>query len=101
MGDDTAGKLILEQVTPFDSLPKELWLKFSDKEEYDKKQKEVMEILRTEDGQDTVIIYLEKERAKKILPASWRVCANKPMRERLYPLLGENNVKLVEKGLKR
>ncbi len=101
MGDDTAGKLILEQVTPFDSLPKELWLKFSDKEEYDKKQKEVMDILRTEDGQDTVIIYLEKERAKKILPASWRVCANKPMRERLYPLLGENNVKLVEKGLKR
>ena len=60
-----------------------------------------MDILRTEEGQDTVVIYLKKEHAKKTMPANWRVCANKPMRERLYPLLGENNVKLVEKGLKR
>ena len=101
MGDDAAGKLILEQVIPFDSLPKELWLKFADKADYDKKQKQVMELLKMEEGQDTVIIYLEKERAKKILPANWRVCANRTMAERLYPVIGENNVKLVEKGLKR
>ncbi len=101
IGDDSAGKLILEQVIPFESLPKELWLQFTDKDEYDKKQQQILDILRMEEGQDTVIIYLKKERAKKILPASWRVCANKPMKERLYPLLGENNVKVVEKGLKR
>jgi len=101
MGDDAAGKLILEQVIPFDSLPKELWLKFADKAEYDEKQKQVMEILKMEEGQDTVIIYLEKERAKKILPANWKICANRTMAQRLYPVVGENNVKLVEKGLKR
>lgn len=101
IGDDATGKLILEQVIPFDSLPRELWLQFADKEEYDKKQQQILDILRMEEGQDAVIIYLKKERAKKILPASWRVCANKPMRESLYPLLGENNVKVVEKGLKR
>ncbi|MCI8763957.1 MAG: DNA polymerase III subunit alpha [Lachnospiraceae bacterium] len=101
IGDDTAGKLILERVIPFDSLPKELWLQFSDKAEYDEKWQQVLDILRTEEGQDTVVIYLKKEHAKKTMPANWRVCANKPMRERLYPLLGENNVKLVEKGLKR
>ncbi len=101
MGDDAAGKLILEQVIPFDSLPKELWLKFADKAEYDEKQKQVMEILKMEEGQDTVIIYLEKERAKKILPANWKICANRTMAQRLYPVVGDNNVKLVEKGLKR
>ena len=101
IGDDATGKLILEQVIPFDSLPRELWLQFADKEEYDKKKQQILDILRMEEGQDAVIIYLKKERAKKILPASWRVCANKPMRESLYPLLGENNVKVVEKGLKR
>ena len=53
------------------------------------------------EGNDTVIIYLDKERAKKIMPANWKVCANKPMLERLYQVLGENNVKLVQKGLKR
>ena len=101
MGDDAAGKLIFEQGIPFDSLPKELWLKFADKAEYDEKQKQVMEILKMEEGQDTVIIYLEKERAKKILPANWKICANRTMAQRLYPVVGENNVKLVEKGLKR
>lgn len=101
IGDDTTGKLILEQVIPFDSLPRELWLKFGDKGEYDQKQKQVMEILKMEEGHDTVIIYLEKERAKKILPANWKVCANRTTMERLYPVIGENNVKLVEKGLKR
>jgi len=60
-----------------------------------------MDILRMAEGNDTVIIYLERERAKKILPANWNVCANKPMLEQLYGRLGEKNVKLVEKGLKR
>lgn len=101
IGDDAVGKLILEQVIPFDSLPRELWLKFANKKEYDGKQKQVMDLLRAEEGQDTVVIYLEKERAKKILPANWRVCANRTMLERLYPVIGENNVKVVEKGLKR
>ena len=101
MGDDAVGKLILEQVIPFESLPRELWLQFADKAEYDEKQQQVFDILKMEEGQDTVGIFLKKERAKKILPANWRVCANKTILERLYPLLGENNVKLVEKGLKR
>ncbi len=78
-----------------------MWLQFADKAEYDEKQQQVFDILKMEEGQDTVGIFLKKERAKKILPANWRVCANKTILERLYPLLGENNVKLVEKGLKR
>ena len=86
---------------PFDSLPGDLWLKFADKSEYDAKQKQVLDILRMAEGNDTVIIYLDKERAKKILPANWKVCANKTMLERLYGVLGEKNVKLVQKGLKR
>lgn len=101
IGDDPVGKLILESITPFDSLPRELWLKFSDKAEYDAKHRQMFDILRTSEGQDTVIVYLEKERAKKIMPANWKVFANKEVLARLYQILGENNVKLVEKGLKR
>lgn len=101
IGDDPVGKVILEQVIPFDTLPRELWLKFSDKAAYDAGQRQVMDILRAEEGNDTVIIYLEKEHAKKILPANWNVRADKPMRQRLEQVLGEKNVRLVEKGLKR
>ena len=101
IGDDPVGKLIMESITPFDSLPKELWLKFANKAEYNEKQQQVMDILRSSEGQDTVVIYLEKERAKKIMPANWKVNAGKETLGQLYQIVGENNVKLVEKGLKR
>lgn len=101
IGDDPVGKLICEQVIPFDQVPRELWLKFSDKTQYDERQQQVLDSLRTAEGNDTVIIYLEKERAKKVLPANWKVGVNKPMIQTLEQILGEKNVKLVEKGLKR
>ena len=101
IGDDPVGKLICEQVIPFDAVPKELWLKFKDKTEYDEKQQQVFDTLRMDEGSNTVIIYLEQERAKKVLPANWKVGAGKPMILALEQILGEKNIKLVEKGLKR
>ena len=95
------GKLICERVTPFERLPKQLWLQFEDKAAYDKAVGPVMECLKGSEGHDQVVIWLSKERAKKILPANWKICANRTMAQRLYPVVGENNVKLVEKGLKR
>ena len=70
IGDDPVGRLICEQVIPFDQVPKDLWLKFTDKAQYDALWPSVSAVLRGSDGNDTVIIYLEKERAKKILPAT-------------------------------
>ena len=101
IGDDPAGRLICEQVIPFDEVPKDLWLKFADKTEYDARWPEVTEILRGSDGHDTVIIYLEKERAKQVLPANWHVAASTEVTEKLMKIIGEKNVKVVEKGLKR
>lgn len=101
VGDDPVGKLICEQVIPFEDVPKDLWLKFADKAEYDAKWPQVMQTLRSVEGNDTVIIYLAKERAKKVLPPNWKVSAGKTTRERLAEIIGADNVKLVEKGLKR
>lgn len=101
IGDDPVGKLICEQVIPFEDVPKDLWLKFADKAEYDAEWPQVMQTLRMVEGNDTVIIYLAKERAKKVLPPNWKVSAGKATRERLAEIIGADNVKLVEKGLKR
>ena len=104
IGDDPVGKLICEQVIPFESVPRELWLKFADKAEYDEKHQRILDILRigqTANASDTVIIYLEKERAKKVLPPTWKICTNKALLDTLNKELGEKNIRLVEKGLKR
>ena len=99
IGDDPVGKVICERVIPFDNLPKQLWLKFPDKEKYAAMEREILEDLKESEGNDSVIIYLEKERAKKVLPSNRNVCADLELIHHLSDLLGEKNVKVVEKKL--
>ena len=96
VGDDPVGKLICERVIPFDSVPRELWLQFADKESYFACEPEILEILKSSEGQDQVVIWLKKERAKKLLPANWNILADQEIIATLTKKLGEENVKLVE-----
>lgn len=101
IGDDPVGKLICERVIPFSAIPKELWLKFPDKETYAAGEREILEQLRESEGNDSVIIYLESERAKKVLPSNWNVDASDGLVDILTKKLGEKNVRLVEKKLEK
>ncbi len=101
VGDDPVGKLICERVIPFSAVPKELWLKFPDKDTYVELEREILELLRESEGSDSVIIYLERERAKKVLPANWNVNASDGLLDILTKKLGEINVRLVEKKLEK
>ena len=99
LGDEPVGKLVCEQVIPFSKVPRQLWLQFEDKERYQAMEGEILGILKESEGPDSVVIYLKKERAKKILPANWKVEAAGELMETLICKLGEKNVKLVEKNL--
>ncbi|WP_349943989.1 DNA polymerase III subunit alpha [Lacrimispora sp. BS-2] len=101
VGEDPAGKLICERVTTFAALPKELWLKFPDKESYMAVEREILNDLKESEGDDSVIIYLEKERARKVLPANRNVNAADGLLDALIKKLGEKNVKLIEKKLEK
>ena len=99
LGDEPVGKLVCEQVIPFSKVPRQLWLQFEDKEVYQAMEGEILGILKESEGPDSVVIYLKKERAKKILPANWKVEVAGELMETLICKLGEKNVKLVEKNL--
>ena len=99
LGDEPVGKLVCEQVIPFSKVPRQLWLQFEDKEIYQAMEGEILGILKESEGPDRVVIYLKKERAKKILPANWKVEAAGELLDTLVCKLGEKNVKLVEKNL--
>ena len=99
LGDEPVGKLVCEQVIPFAKVPRELWLQFEDKEMYQAMEGTILGILKESEGPDRVVIYLKKERAKKILPANWKVEAARELLDTLVCKLGEKNVKLVEKNL--
>lgn len=99
LGDEPVGKLVCEQVIPFDVVSRQLWLQFEDMAGYQAAEAELMELLKSSEGNDQVIIYLKKERAKKMLPPNWNVMADAGLLNRLYCKVGEKNVKVVEMTL--
>lgn len=101
IGDDPVGKLVCEQVVAFENTPKELWIQYADKESYKDGEQKLLTALKTSEGKDRVIIYLQKEKAKKVLPASWNVQVTEALVRELQQGLGEKNIKVVEKGLEK
>ncbi|MEG2296504.1 MAG: DNA polymerase III subunit alpha, partial [Clostridium sp.] len=71
IGEEPVGKMICEQVIPFSDVPRELWLQYPSREIYLAREEELLDTLRMYEGKDSVIIYLEAERAKKLLPMNW------------------------------
>ena len=99
LGDGPAGKLVCEQVLPFSEASRDLWIQFGDLEAYRRDEEELMGMLKSSEGKDRVIIYLGKERAKKILPTAWNVDASRELIQTLRDRFGEANVKVVERRL--
>ena len=100
--DDKPSKLILEKVRTFEDMPREIWIQFSDKEEYTQKAEELLKELANAHGNasSAVVIYLKDVNAMKRLPAVYHVQITEYLLEDLRKKYGESNVKLVERVLK-
>lgn len=99
--EDKPAKLICGEIIPFDSLPKDVWIKFPSKEVFLLKEKDLYELLSESDGKDQVIIYCESEKAKKLLPKSRTIHANLELIQKLKENYGADNVKIIEKSIEK
>ena len=95
MEEDKDAKLICEQISTFEQMPKKLWIKFSTREAYEEQKEALFDILREAEGKDNVVIYVENPKAMNPLPANWNVSAQAPLIGRLEAAFGEENVKVV------
>ena len=95
--EDRASKMILESIRPFSEPKKELWIQFADVEEFKRREPELLSTIMDSEGSDSVIIYVKKEKMKKVLPASRNIKLTDELLGRLYQIFGEKNVKAVEK----
>ena len=93
--EDKDGKLICERITPFALVPRKLWIKFPDKAAYEKQKEGLFEVLKTSEGHDSVVIYVENPKAMNPLPPNWNVHAEEGLVGQLQALYGEENVKVV------
>ena len=81
--EDKDGKLICERITAFDEIPRKLWIKFKDKEDYQQGEEELLSLLADSDGNDSVVIYIESLKAMKKLPPNRNVCADEELEQKL------------------
>ena len=95
--EDRASKMILESIRPFSEPKKELWIQFTDVEEFKRREPELLSTIMDSEGSDSVIIYVKKEKMKKVLPASRNIKITDELLGRLYQIFGAKNVKAVEK----
>mgnify|MGYP000883867291 FL=1 len=78
---------------------KELWIQFPDKETYLEEEAITYGYLADSEGNDEVMIYCEKEKIVKKLPANKNISINPQILSRLMNHFGENRVKVVEKAI--
>lgn len=93
--EEKDGKLICEQITSFEQIPRKLWIKFPTKEVYESKKDALFALLREAEGKDNVVIYVENPKAMNPLPANWNVEAGETLVRKLEAAFGEGNVKVV------
>lgn len=93
--EEKDGKLICESITPFEKIPRKLWIKFPDKESFEKNKNKLMGILNESEGKDAVVIYIEQPKQVNQLPFNRNVEAGAELIQQLSALFDEENIKIV------
>lgn len=97
--DEEQAKLICDRIIEFDGIPSDIWIKFEDKEQYLAKEQQLNQVIRESDGNDTVVVYLSKEKLRKVFPKNMTINGDYATLTRLEELFGKDNVKVVEKNI--
>lgn len=100
LSEDEQGKLICEKIIPFDAIPKELWIKFINIQSFLEHETSLMKMINSHKGKDSLVIYLEKEKQKKVFSGNLLVNANTLVEAGITDIYGEDSVKVVEKTIK-
>lgn len=99
--EEQDAKIICERIVPFDDTPKELWLQFASMETYLEAEKEINRLLLYSDGADEVVLYLADCKQVKRLGKNRGVHTDSELLAALTGLLGEKNVKVIEKSIEK
>ena len=95
------GKIICQQIIPFDRIPCELWIRFPNKQAYVQEEQELLRSISSFDGKDQVCIYLTEEKQVKRLPRSYETNARALLGQNVLQKYGEDCVAIKEKSIEK
>ncbi|MDD5900408.1 MAG: DNA polymerase III subunit alpha [Lachnospiraceae bacterium] len=99
--EERAARVICSEIIPFALIPREIWIRFPDKEAFLKQEEELYRILNSYDGKEETVIYCVAEKAIKHLPKSHSTMVCESLISRLEAVFGKDSVKVVEKTLEK
>lgn len=99
--EDRPAKIICQEIIPFDHVPREIWIKYKDKESFIGNEQSLYSILGEYDGNDRVCVYCEKEKIIKQLPKSRNIKVENSLICALNNVYGEENIKVKEKSIEK
>lgn len=97
--EEKDAKLIASEIIPFSDIPREVWIQFSDRADFDAKEMELMQAIGEFKGSMGVMIYLKKEGQIRNMGSSNRISGDAECLASLYKNFGNDNVKIVEKSI--
>ena len=95
IGDDPAGKLVLERAMDIDEWPQELWVKFPSGEVFERFSGKLLQLA----GGRGITAWLEDEKTKRVAPAKVNEIYTDDDLYRFEATFGEDNVRLTRKNL--
>ncbi|MDO4488901.1 MAG: DNA polymerase III subunit alpha [Eubacteriales bacterium] len=99
IGRDEEASVIIDNVVSFDDAKKEIWIAFSDINEYNKSLMKFDDLLFEHEGTADVVVYLKKERAVKRFPKDSRLSPKREAMDDYRKAFGNDNVKIRIIGL--
>ena len=93
--DERDGKVICENITTFDEIPKKLWVQFETRKQYGEQEAKLLELIKDSDGKDSVNIFIKELKSMKVLPTNRNVKADNSLIDKLVKHFGEENIKIV------
>lgn len=99
--EERAAKLICQEIVPFTDISKEVWIKYPNKKCFVENEQMLYSLLSEYDGNDTIVIYCESEKAVKRLPSQRNIQINDEIISKLHETYGKTNIRIVEKSIEK
>ncbi len=93
--EEKDAKLMANKVITLDEVPKTIWVRFPDKDAYDKAAASLEDLIKKSDGKDEVAVYLTQTKQIKKYGKAFSVSADKDFLSELKEAFGKENVQVT------
>ena len=98
--EDQQAKLICEKIVAFSDIPREVWIRFDDKKQFEQMEQRLYDCIEDEDGGDYLYLCQKEKMIRRLFTIIYNIQANHEIIGRLSREFGAENIKIKQNTLK-